>query len=155
MAEVHVGDQIVRYDREATAAIYAGLKGGWAESCLCVGCRNLMAQREVIYPPAFRELLDRLGIDSNKEAEAVADGPLANGLHHYGGWFFFVGEMISARGMPVTDGPHFEFSITRGGPCPKAFRELPHLAVEFEAQLRWALPEYWDSDSRPAKRTLP
>jgi hypothetical protein len=25
----------------------------------------------------------------------VADGPLKNGLHHYGGWFFFVGEMLT------------------------------------------------------------
>ena len=91
MTEMRVGDQTIRYDRAATAAIYANLKGGWAEDCRCVGCRNLMAQRDVIYPPAFRELLDRLGIDPNKEGEAVADGPLKNGLHHYGGWFFFVG----------------------------------------------------------------
>lgn len=76
MTELHIGEQTIRYDREATAAIYASLKGGWAEDCLCAGCRNLMAQRAVIYPLAFRELLDRLGIDPNKEGEAVADGPL-------------------------------------------------------------------------------
>jgi hypothetical protein len=96
MTEMHLGDQTIRYDREATAAIYAGLRGGWAEGCLCVGCRNLMAQRDVAYPSEFREVLDRLGIDPNKEAEAVADGPLENGLHHYGGWFFLVGEMVTS-----------------------------------------------------------
>jgi hypothetical protein len=62
---------------------------------LCAGCRNPMAQRDVAYPAAFRELLDRLGIDPNKEGEAVAYGPLENGLHHYGGWFFFVGDLAA------------------------------------------------------------
>lgn len=80
MTEMRMGDQTVRYDRDATAAIYSSLNGGWAEGCLCVGCRNLMAQRDVVYPSAFRELLGRLGIDPNKEGEAVAYGPLKNGL---------------------------------------------------------------------------
>jgi hypothetical protein len=90
-----------------------------------------MAQRDVIYPPAFRELLDRLGIDPNKEGEAVADGPLKNGLHHYGGWFFFVGEMVTAGEQisPVSDSPYFGYFLTRGGPCPKEFRSGPHLAL--------------------------
>ena len=96
MAEMQVGDQVIRYDREATAAIYARMTGGWADDCGCVGCRNLMAQRDVIYPVEFRVLLEQLGIDPNKEAEAFANGPLDNGLCHYGGWFFFVGEMVNA-----------------------------------------------------------
>jgi hypothetical protein len=96
MTEMKLGDQTIRYDREATTAIYASLQGGWAEDCLCVGYRNLMIQRDVVYPPAFRELLDRLGIDPHKEGEAVADGPLKNGSHHYGVWFFFAEEMVSA-----------------------------------------------------------
>jgi hypothetical protein len=150
MTELRIGEQTIRYDREATAAIYASLKGGWAEDCLCVGCRNLMAQRDVIYPPAFRELLDRLGIDPNKEGEAVADGPLKNGLHHYGGWFFFVGEMVTAGEQisPVSDSPYFGYFFTRGGPCPKEFRGGPHLGIEFVAHLKWILDEPWDSDRR-------
>jgi hypothetical protein len=106
MTEMNFGDQTVRHDREATAAIYASLNGGWAEDRLCVGCRNLMVQRDKVYPSAFRELLGRLGIDPNKEGEAVADGPLKNGLHHYGGWFFFVGEMVTVRDqISVSDSP--------------------------------------------------
>ena len=152
MMEMHVGDQTIRYDREATAAIYAALKNGWAEDCMCVGCRNLMAQRNAVYPAPFRDLLDRLGIDPNKEGEAVADGPLENGLHHYGGWFFFVGEMVQAgeQLLQVTDAPYFAYFFTRGGPCPKVFRSGPSLGVEFVAHLKWILPEHWDSDLRPA-----
>jgi hypothetical protein len=118
-----LGDQIIRYDREATAAIYETLPGGWADSCKCVGCRNLMAQRDVIYPKPFRELLERLGIDPNKESEAVADGPLENGLHHSGGWFFFVGEMVtSGEGISGEESPKFAYFFSRFGPCPEAFR---------------------------------
>ena len=74
MTEMQVGDQTVRCDREATLAIYASLRAGWAEDCGCVGCKNLMVQRDVIYPVAFVELLKRLGIDPNEEGEAVAYG---------------------------------------------------------------------------------
>jgi hypothetical protein len=148
MIEMQVGDQIVRYDRDATAAIYANLRNGWAEGCGCVGCRNLAAQRDVIYPASFRELLNRLGIDPNKESEAVADGPLENGLHHYGGWFFFVGEMVTAgeRLSHAGDSPCFNYHFTRVGPCPKEFRDGPKLCIEFEAHIKWVLDESWDSD---------
>src|SRR5260370_26561048 len=90
MTEMAVGEQTVCFDAEAAAEIYERLRNGWAEDCGCVGCRNLLAQRDQVYPTAFRELLQRLGIDPNKESEAVADGPLKNGLHHYGGLVFFV-----------------------------------------------------------------
>ena len=152
MMEMRIDDQTFRYDPEATAAIYARLRTGWAEKCGCVGCRNLLAQRDEVYPSVFRELLRRLGIDLNKEAEAVADGPLGNGLHHYGGWFFFVGEMVTAgENISVaSESPYFGYFITRGGPCPNEFREGPKLAVGFEAEFKWILTESWDSDLRPA-----
>jgi hypothetical protein len=44
MTELTIGDQTIRFDREATADIYLSIKSGWAEGCLCPGCRNLMAQ---------------------------------------------------------------------------------------------------------------
>jgi hypothetical protein len=157
MTEMTVGDQTIRYDPEATAAIYARLRNGWAEDCGCVGCRNLLAQRDEVYPTAFRELLQRLGIDPNKESEAVADGPLENGLHHYGGWFFFVGEMVTAGEYMslIRESPYFGYFFTRVGPCPKEFRDGPKLAVEFEAHFRWILNDNWDSDSRPAAIKAP
>ncbi|HWC97139.1 MAG TPA: hypothetical protein VG456_10325 [Candidatus Sulfopaludibacter sp.] len=147
MTEMTIDDQTFRYDPEATAAIYASLRAGWAEDCGCVGCRNLLAQRDEVYPSAFRELLQQLGIDRNKEAEAVADGPLANGLHHYGGWFFFVGEMGTAGDSisVVSESPYFGYFITRSGPCPKEFREGPTLGVGFEADFKWVLNEHWRS----------
>lgn len=150
---MQVGDQRVRYDRDATVMIYAGLKNGWAEECGCVGCRNLSAQRDAVYPDSFRELLHQLGIDPNKEAEAVADGPLEDGWHHYGGWFFLVGEMVTSgeRMSQASASPYFQYHFSRVGPCPKAFRDEPHICVEFAAHFKWILDERWDSKIlRPA-----
>jgi hypothetical protein len=156
MIEMKLGDQVIRYDPEATAAIYAALRNGWAENCGCVGCRNLLAQRDEIYPTVFRELLQRLGIDPNKEAEAVADGPLENGLHHYGGWFFFVGEMVRPSDEAfIIESPYFGYFISRGGPRPKEFRAGPALSVGFQAHFKWVLNERWDSDLHPAASKSP
>lgn len=148
MIEMHSGDQTIRYDREATAEIYETMNNGWAEDCGCVGCRNLIAQRDLIYPVAFRELLKLIGVDSNKEAEAVADGPLDNGLHHYGGWFYFVGEMVTVgEGLVVvSDAPHFGYFFFRHGRMgPKEFRNVPYLGIEFVAHFKSVLDESWDS----------
>ena len=157
MPEMTIDDQTFRYDPEATAAIYARVRSGWAEDCGCVACRNLLAQRDEVYPSAFRELLQRLGCDPNKEAEASADGPVQNGRYHYGNWFFFVGEMVTAGDSisVVSESPYFGYFITRGGPYPKEFREGPRLGVGFEADFKWVLNESWDADFRPAATEAP
>ncbi len=157
MTEMTIDDQTFSYDPDATAAIYERLRTGWAEKCGCLGCKNLLAQRDEVYPLAFRELLRRLGIDPNKEAETVADGPSDNGLHHYSGWFFFVGEMITAGDSisVVRDSPYFGYFITRGGPCPREFREGPRLAVGFEADFKWILNDRWGSDFHPPSTKPP
>jgi hypothetical protein len=157
MTEMILGDQAVRYDPEATVAIYARMRNGWAEDCGCVGCRNLMAQRNEVYPAAFRELLQRLGIEPNQESEAVADGPLENGLYHYGGWFFFVGEMVTAGESIaiLSESPYFGCFFSKVGPCPKEFRDGPRLCIAFEAHFRWVLSESWESGLRPAAIETP
>ena len=77
---------------------------------------------------------------------------MANGLHHYGGWFFFVGEMLTPGESTyvISESPYFGYFFTRVGPRPEEFRDGPRLAVEFEAHFRWILNDSWDSDSRPA-----
>ena len=96
MTEMRVGDQIIRYDRDATAAVYGTLEHGDAEECGCTFCKNFAVQRELIYPPSFRALLEQLGVDPNKEGEIFECGPVKDGCHLYGGWFHFVGEMVTA-----------------------------------------------------------
>jgi hypothetical protein len=103
----------------------------------------------------LRSVLRELGIDPNKEAETVADGPLQNGLYHYGGWFFFVGEMVAAgEGIAnAGDSAYFKYWFSRFGPCPEAFRHGPRLCVEFDAQVKWILDESWDSGQRARPAT--
>jgi hypothetical protein len=143
MTELQFGDQTVRYDREATAAIYATLKHGGAEECGCVFCRNFAAQRSLIYPASFRALLEQLGIDPDKEQEAFEYGPVEDGCHLYGGWFYFVGEMVVAdeRNSSVPDAHQFEFFFTSVGPDAPEFRGRPRLTLEFTTHLKWVLPE--------------
>ena len=76
MTDMRIGDQPVRYDRDATMVIYGSLKHGFAEECGCVFCKNFAAQRNLVYPASFRALLEQLGIDPAKEGEAFEYGPI-------------------------------------------------------------------------------
>jgi len=94
MTELRVGDQLVRFDREATITAYSAIAEGWAERCNCSGCRNFVVARGQAFPNDFRTVLSELGIDPLREGEAVHYGPVEGNLHFYGGWFYLVGELI-------------------------------------------------------------
>ena len=143
MTELRVGDQIVRYDRAATAAIYSQRANGFAERHGCVSCRNFAAQRDVIYPASFRSLLETLGIDPNKEDDNTEYGPVRDGCHLWGGWFYLVGEMVlwGEQNSQAPDGHEFEFFFTTTGPGAKAFPGRPLLGIEFTTLVQWILPE--------------
>jgi len=160
MTELRIGDQLIRYDREATDAAYAQVEQGGAGRCSCSGCRNFVLLRDKIYPDAFRELLDKLGIDAMKEAEAVHDGPVKDNLHHYGGWFYFVGEilekgehlrnMTSSAGFDVLLLPgsesisDFQYWCSWIFPRPPASFGSKVAALEFATQLPWVLEDPYD-----------
>ena len=147
MTEIRIGDQTIRYDRDATAAVYGTLEHGDAERCGCLLCKNFAVQRNLVYPPSFRSLLEQLGIDPNKEGEVFEYGPVDDGCHLYGGWFYLMGEMVTAgeRNYKAPDSHddahHFEFFFTRSHPNAKAFRGGPMLAIEFTTHVKWVLPE--------------
>ena len=143
MTEMQVGDQTVRYDREATAAAYGTLDHGGAETCNCTFCKNFVMQRNLIYPASFRTLLEQLGIDPNKEGEVFEYGPAQDGCHIYGGWFYFVGEMVTwgERNSSAPGAHQFEFFFNSVGPDAPAFRGRPRLTVEFTTHVKWVLPD--------------
>src|SRR5437773_8513090 len=93
MEQIQSGDQTIHYDREQTRRAYLEVKSGDAERCGCSSCRNFAAQRSTAYPENFRRLLEQLGIDPKKEGEVYECGPEGS-LRVYGGWFYFVGELI-------------------------------------------------------------
>ena len=156
MTELRIGDQTIRHDRAATAAVYASLKQGFAEECGCLFCKNFAAQRSLVYPASFRALLEQLGIDPNKEGEAFEYGPVEDGCHLYGGWFYFVGELVTAgeRNCSAPDSHYFDYFFTTAHPSAQAFQGGSMLAVEFTTHIRWVLVESADSGRRPGKRPV-
>src|ERR1700680_162451 len=153
MTELQIGDQSIRYDREATAAIYSTLKSGGAEEWGCIACKNFAAQRNDIYPASFKSLLQQLGIDPAKDGYIYDYGPLPNGRDLYGGWFYLIGELITAgdRNVGSHEGPDsFEFFFNRSGPRHPAFRGKDAITIDFTAQVNWILPE--TPDDPPAKK---
>ena len=145
MTELRVGDQTIRYDRERTAAAYRAIERGEAELCGCKSCRNFTIQRSAVFPPVFFELLEQLGIDPLKEGEVydASGGPMEDGCHLYGGWFYFVGEMVTAgeRNCVADDFPNFEYFFTTAGPAAPAFDGGPRLSLEFSMHLPWVVGE--------------
>jgi hypothetical protein len=138
MIELRIGDQLIHYDREATVAAYSQVQQGGAGRCSCSGCRNFALLRDKIYPDAFRELLDKLGIDPNKEGEAVHYGPKGD-LHLYGGWFYFVGQVMEAGEGSSNAGDGFQYWTGTSFPRPPAAFGKTVAALEFMGQLPWVL----------------
>jgi hypothetical protein len=152
LTELKVGDQAIRYDREATEAIYNARTQGFAEKCGCAFCRNFAAQREKIYPQSFRALLEEIGIDPNTEDDNTEYGPTNDGCHSWGGWFYFVGQMAvwGEQNSQAPDAPEFQFFFTTTGPGAISFPGRPLLGIEFTTHLRWILPEDPDLARRRA-----
>ena len=96
MAELRIGDQLIRYDREATVAAYLEVKEGLTARCGCAECRNFATQRDTLFSQGFLAFLADLGIDYLKEAEACPEGVIQDGSLPYGGWFNLAGELVEA-----------------------------------------------------------
>jgi hypothetical protein len=141
MEELRLGDQMIRYDREATAAAYKLLPHGSAERCNCACCRNFAAQRATVYPKKFLSLLAQLGIDPDKEGE-VYDmiGPFEDRIRPTGGWFYFVGELVEQGWSSLSDGD-FKYWLQPSFPRPPACFGEHVAAIEFSTSVPWVLKE--------------
>ena len=141
MTELRIGDQLIRFDRDATIAAYAQMQCGGADRCSCSGCRNFARLRHDVYPEAFRDLLNTLGVDPKKEGEAVHYGPKETGRHLYGGWFYFVGEVVEAGERSSNASDDFQYWTGTSFPRPPVAFGKTVAAVEFMTELPWVLEE--------------
>jgi len=94
------------------------------------------------YPENFRLLLDELAIDPEKEGEVYECGP-DGPLRVYGGWLYFVGELVEA-GERITDdtfGFQYFFEEAKRLPRPAVDFGKNVLAVEFLTKLPWVISE--------------
>jgi len=81
----------VYYDNIATLRAYEKINKGYAEECHCNHCLNFIEVREKVFPEKSKKLFREFGIDYKKEAEVFHLNRIKQGLHHYGGWFHFIG----------------------------------------------------------------
>ncbi len=141
MDRIQSGDQIIRYDQEQTRKAYSAMKDCIAERCGCSYCLNFAAQRTTAYPEDFRLLLIQLGIDSEKEGEVYEWGPPEESLRAYGGWFYFVGELIQEgeRMTEATSGFQYFFRVAKRLASWQADFGNNVLAVEFITKLPWVI----------------
>ena len=141
MEQIHLGDQIIRYDAQETRKAYAAMNSGSPERCGCVYCRNFVAQRDTIYPKKFRLLLDQLGIDPEKEGD-VFEGSPEGSLVGYSGWFYLAGELIEAGERMTDAGPGFQYFFRRSY-RPVALADFGEevLALEFLTRLPWVISD--------------
>src|SRR5437016_6198852 len=85
----------IECDTAVTRELYRKLPIGAPEACGCVPCLNFAAARKQVYPVEVVRLFDELGIAADREAEVYHTHRIEPGKHHYGGWFHFVGRIVS------------------------------------------------------------
>jgi hypothetical protein len=141
LTHIRFGIWSVLVDREATRRAYAQCSSG-AAACDCAPCRNYVAARDHAFPDSVLALLSDLGIDPRCEAEVYSQGRDENGLHKYGGWFHFVGELEAEIDNIESVGDHFMLWFTRHlALVPLAFENSPLVQLEFVAGVPWVLDE--------------
>jgi hypothetical protein len=152
MNTIRFGRWELSCDPESTRKAYAALSQGSPEKCGCEPCLNFAAARDQIYAPDVRALFANLGISSNREAEIYYMARLESGRHLYGGWFHFVGTIVSGADaakqvgertwQPDLERTTDDFSLgfsSRVALVRKPFAGLPLVQLEFTARVPWVL----------------
>jgi hypothetical protein len=90
--EVKFRDWVLNCDPDETRLAYNAMK---EYTCGCASCKNFVVIRERAYPKDALALFDQLGIDHRKEAEVYSSH--IKGTISYGGFFHFLGSILSGR----------------------------------------------------------
>lgn len=152
---IQIGRWLVRPDVPRTREAHSKLARSGAAECSCAGCRNFEAVRPRLLEGPLGRILDQLGISPPWEVEVCEGGRSPSGLHHYGGWFHFVGAVESGGDAwrPVGRGPlvlnvadfeplsetlsvgfHTDVALVR-----ESFKGLPLVQLEIAAELPWVI----------------
>jgi hypothetical protein len=154
MESIRFGRWELSCDAESTRTAYAAVSSGGPEECGCGPCLNFAALRSEIYAANVVALFEELGIPQNREAEIYHMARLESGRHLYGGWFHFVGSIVSgadsARKVSETvwkpdleeASDYFSLGFTsRVALVRKPFAGLPLVQLEFTAKVPWVREE--------------
>jgi hypothetical protein len=151
METVNVGRWNLKCDREATRVAYSSVLLGSPETCGCEDCLNLVAARNQAYPPEALAIFEQLGIDRTKEAETWRRYRDKSGLHHYGGFFHFVGSIESGKdAIEIVNEVgtfdlektrnYFEYGFTSNVHLlPESFAGKEVVQLEFQTRVSWVI----------------
>lgn len=143
-----VGRWLIEYDREATRRCLAALPAG--APCDCVECRNFDAAEGRTFPAEFVELAEALGVDVTKPAELCHCVREDSGLYLVGGWFHFVGSLVSGDDLIRRCGayrfeqlvPGCEFGFRPDAVLvPAVFHMRRVVQLEFVTRVPWSLSD--------------
>jgi hypothetical protein len=139
-------------DPEATREAYANVPKSGPEECSCEPCKNFIAARERVYPAEVLAFFEKLGIPFDREAEVYHMARMESGKHFYGGWFHFVGSILSGADAakrvaenvwrPDLEKVTEDFSLgfsSRAELLRKSFEGKPIVQVEFTASVPWVI----------------
>jgi hypothetical protein len=151
---IHFGRWQVSTDREATKQAYAAISRSGSETCPCKPCLNFLAAREHVYPADVLGLFETLGISFDRECEIYHMARLSSGKHLYGGWFHFVGSIVSGADaaqqigenlwQPSLEKVNDDFTLgfsSRIALPESPFFGKPIVQVEFTANVPWLISE--------------
>ena len=144
MEELVIGSWRIKYDEQATRLAYSRILAGGSETCTCDSCKNFVAAREEIYCQKVLSIFKKLGIDYKKDVEVYQLDRIDKGLHLYGGWFHFVGDvenLSESNYVEVCNGFSWNFRNERQL-SNKVFEGLPLVQIDFETTVPWVI----DSD---------
>jgi hypothetical protein len=152
MESIRFGRWELLCDPELTRKSYASVITGGPEECGCEPCLNFIAARQQIYKPDVLELFRKLGISHDREVEIYHMARVRPGRHLYGGWFHFVGSIVSgadaAKQMaenlwqPDLERTSELFSVgfsSRLALVRDPFKNLPLVQLEISAEVPWIL----------------
>lgn len=147
-----IGRWQLEHDSDTTRSCFARLPIG--SGCECQECRNFLAALEQAFPPEFCAIADQLGIDIRKPAELAHYGREPSGFLIAGGWFHFVGSIMSGEDALRYDSqgtgrfylehlaPAFEVGFSsHAALVAEPFRSHPVIQLEFETRVPWLLGE--------------
>ena len=141
-------------DPERTREAYASILDRGAHCCSCLYCKNFVAQRECELPEDIRSLFNLVGIDPLKDAEVWQAGPLEGGYTVYGGWWHFIGEVVTEGETPIRLKPvatglgrdwEFVFLDKTSDLKLSSLPTAPLVSVQMTVWLPWVLKESFPS----------
>lgn len=147
MARSAYRDWIFDCDVEATRKAYDGIDFGGAEACNCYLCRNFLLTRPDVFPTEILDLFEKLGVDHRKEAESYHIYRISSGLHLYGAWYHFVGEIVQQPDSPAKLSEHstIDFLLNRDL-AAKSFANQPLVQIELQLEVSWLLEKEEEPD---------